>query len=107
MILILHYLKDPELWELWYIPFLRVMQDLYHHPYTGFRPWRFSESVANLPILGFRVLGLGVLLKAIYKGSIKGSSNGMYEGLGCRWEPSSLKSLPVRYFLFKITLDRK
>ena len=27
MIQILHYLKDPKLWELWHIPYLWVMQD--------------------------------------------------------------------------------
>ena len=27
---ILHHLKDPKLWELWYVPRLWVMQDLYH-----------------------------------------------------------------------------
>ena len=34
MILILHDLKDPKLWELWYVPYLFwVMQDLHHQPY--------------------------------------------------------------------------
>ena len=36
MIYILQYLKDPKLWELWYIPYyglLWLMQDLYHEPY--------------------------------------------------------------------------
>ena len=28
MMQILHYLKDPKLWELWYIPY--YMQDYYH-----------------------------------------------------------------------------
>ena len=32
MIYILHDLKDPIPRELWYTPFLRVMQDLYHQP---------------------------------------------------------------------------
>ena len=29
---ILHDLKDPKLWELWYIPLLWVMQDFVHQP---------------------------------------------------------------------------
>ena len=29
---ILHYHKDPKLWELWCIPYCGVMQDLYHQP---------------------------------------------------------------------------
>ena len=29
----LHYLKDPKVWELGYIPSYCVMQDLYHQPY--------------------------------------------------------------------------
>ena len=30
----MHYLKDPKLWELWYIPYyVWVMQGLYHPPY--------------------------------------------------------------------------
>ena len=30
---ILHYLKDPKLWELWYIPCYEwVMQDIYPQP---------------------------------------------------------------------------
>ena len=33
MIDILHYLKDPKLWELWYIPYYGLLQDLYHQPY--------------------------------------------------------------------------
>ena len=34
MIEILHYLKDPKLWESWYIPYYGyVVQDLYHQPY--------------------------------------------------------------------------
>ena len=33
MILILHYLEDPKLWDLWYIPYYGVMQDLHHQPY--------------------------------------------------------------------------
>ena len=32
MIGILLYLKDPKLWELWFIPCLWVMQDVYHQP---------------------------------------------------------------------------
>ena len=28
----LHCLKDPELWELWYLPYGWVMQDLYYQP---------------------------------------------------------------------------
>ena len=33
MIEILHYLKDPKLWDLWYLlNLLWVMQDLYHQP---------------------------------------------------------------------------
>ena len=32
MIYILHYLKDPKLWELLYILDYGVMQDLYHQP---------------------------------------------------------------------------
>ena len=38
MIQILHYLKDPKLWELWYIAGKWVMQDLYHPPY-----WRVNN----------------------------------------------------------------
>ena len=35
MIINPRYFKDPELWELWYIPLLNygVMQDVYHQPY--------------------------------------------------------------------------
>ena len=37
MVPILHDLKDPKLWELWYIRSLitEKMQDLYHQPYYG------------------------------------------------------------------------
>ena len=36
MLAILHYLKDPKLWELWYIPsYGYVVQGLYHQPYQG------------------------------------------------------------------------
>ena len=33
MIKILHYLKDPKLWELRCIPYYVLMQDLCHQPY--------------------------------------------------------------------------
>ena len=32
---ILHDPKDPKLWELWYIPEKREMQDFVHQPYGG------------------------------------------------------------------------
>ena len=38
MIEILRYLKDPKLWELSYIPYYGVMQDLYHQPYYTLDP---------------------------------------------------------------------
>ena len=45
MIEILRYLKDSRLWELWYIPYYGVMQDLYHQRYllvignSHLNPW--------------------------------------------------------------------
>ena len=36
---ILHCLKEPKLWELWYIPDFGVMQNLYHQPWTIIDPW--------------------------------------------------------------------
>ena len=50
---ILHYLKDPKLWELWYIPELWVMQDFVHQPYNGLlKSWGFGVSCVR--VLGLR-----------------------------------------------------
>ena len=34
MIYLLHFLKDPKLWELWLCSLLWVMQDFDHQPYN-------------------------------------------------------------------------
>ena len=44
---ILHDLKDSKLWELWYIPYIWVMQDFVHQPYLG-------QVAGFVQALGFR-----------------------------------------------------
>ena len=51
--IILRYLKDPKLWELWYIPGLWVMQDLYHQPSEPKDPPQ--KKKLKTQGLGFRV----------------------------------------------------
>ena len=41
----LHYLKDPELWELWCIPSYGVVQDVYHQAYEGLSPPALSPKL--------------------------------------------------------------
>ena len=48
MINILHYLKDPKLWESWYIPYCGAMQDLYHQP-EGLKVKQFIRVPLGIP----------------------------------------------------------
>ena len=74
MIKILHYLKDPKLWELWVYSSLWVMQDFDHQPYSpdmepeisGRRGEQtearsqgdlLSRNPSNKGASGFRILG--------------------------------------------------
>ena len=66
MIEILHDLKYPKLWELWYLPYYGVMQDEYHQPYDVvyiLSIWRSCSCTLNKTTGGeFRVYRASIRL---------------------------------------------
>ena len=61
---ILHYLKDPKLWELWYIPYygscriLSINRRALKYVFLGFVECRVLGSSVGVVGLGFMVFGL-------------------------------------------------
>ena len=58
---ILHYLKDPKLWELWYIPYYgscTILSINRRSPLQGSFKGFYMDSVSTVLIKAFALLGL-------------------------------------------------